>query len=53
MSIDLEEAIRLFDMSEAEEQKANELPWFNELPSQVRQKAKGPPEGRQRLPQRR
>jgi uncharacterized membrane protein (UPF0182 family) len=53
MSIDLEDAIRLFEISEAEEQKANELPWFNELPPQVRQKAKGPPEGRQRLPKRR
>jgi hypothetical protein len=29
------------------------LPWFNELPPQARQKAKGPPEGRPRLPQRR
>ncbi|UCE41016.1 MAG: UPF0182 family protein [Candidatus Aminicenantes bacterium] len=53
MSVDLEEAIRLFEISEAEEQKANELPWFNELPPQVRQKAKRPSEGRQQLPKRR
>lgn len=35
MAITLEEALRLFDISEAEEQKANELPWFRELPQKV------------------
>jgi hypothetical protein len=43
MGITLEEAFRILDISEAEEQKANELPWFNELPSQAKKKAEGLP----------
>jgi len=43
MGITLEEAFRTLDISEAEEQKANELPWFNELPSQAKKKAEGLP----------
>jgi uncharacterized membrane protein (UPF0182 family) len=30
MATSLEEAIRLLDGSEADEQRANELPWFSE-----------------------
>jgi len=53
MAITLEEAIWLLNTTEAEEQKANELPWFNELPPRARQKAKGPPQVRQQAPKRR
>ena len=50
MAVTLDEALRLFETSEAEEQRANELPWFRELPPQARQKAKGPPRIRQQPP---
>lgn len=43
MSIALEEAISFLDITENEEQKANELPWFRELPPAAREKAKGVP----------
>jgi hypothetical protein len=43
MGVTLEEALRVLETSEAEEQRANELPWFRELPQKARQKAKGPP----------
>jgi hypothetical protein len=43
MGVTLEEALRVFETTEAEEQRANELPWFRELPRKARQKAKGPP----------
>jgi len=46
MGIALEEAFRTLDISEAEEQKANELPWFNELPSQAKKKAEGLPQAK-------
>jgi uncharacterized membrane protein (UPF0182 family) len=46
MSVNLEEAIKLFAITEAEEQKANELPWFNELPSQVQKKGEGLPKAK-------
>ena len=47
MAVTLEEAIRLLDTTEAEEQRANELPWFRELPQKAREKAEGPPRSRQ------
>ncbi len=53
MAITLEEALWLLNTTEAEEQKANELPWFNELPPRARQKAKGPPHVRQQAQKRR
>ena len=43
MAMTLDEAIRLLNTTEADEQRANELPWFRELPPQAKQKAKGPP----------
>jgi hypothetical protein len=43
MSVSLEEAIGLMDISEAEEHKANELPWFDELPPAAKKKAQGEP----------
>jgi len=52
MAITLEEALRVLETTEAEEQRANELPWFREPPRKVRQKAKGPSRLRQQ-PQRR
>jgi uncharacterized membrane protein (UPF0182 family) len=42
MAITLEEALRVLETTEAEEQRANELPWFREPPRKARQKAKGP-----------
>jgi uncharacterized membrane protein (UPF0182 family) len=52
MAMTLEEALRVLETTEAEEQRANELPWFRELPRKARQKAKGPSRLRQQ-PQRR
>jgi hypothetical protein len=46
MAVTLEEAIRLLDITEAEEQKANELPWFRELPQKAREKKEGSPRRR-------
>jgi hypothetical protein len=43
MSVSLQEAIGFLDISESEEQKLNELPWFNELPPVARKKAQGVP----------
>jgi len=53
MAITLEEALRLLDVTEAEEQRANELPWWRELPPEAKQKAEGPPKKQQQPPQRR
>ena len=39
MSVSLQEAIGILDISEADEHKANELPWFNELPPAAKKKA--------------
>jgi len=43
MAITLEEALRVLETTEAEEQRANELPWFREMPQKAKQKAKEPP----------
>jgi hypothetical protein len=43
MSVSLQEAIGFLDISESEEHKLNELPWFNELPPVARKKAQGVP----------
>ncbi len=43
MSVSLREAIEFLEITESEEHKANELPWFNELPPVARQKAQGDP----------
>jgi uncharacterized membrane protein (UPF0182 family) len=43
MSTSLEGALRLLDISEAEEQRANELPWFRELRPPGLERAGGPP----------
>jgi len=50
MAITLDKALRLLDITEAEEQRANELPWFRELPPQAMQKVEGPPWIRQQPP---
>ena len=50
MAITIDKALRLLDITEAEEQRANELPWFRELTPQVIKKAKGPPGIRQQPP---
>lgn len=50
MAVALDEALRLLGATEAEERRANELPWFRELPPQAAQKAKGPPRIRQQPP---
>jgi hypothetical protein len=52
MGVTLEEALGVLEITEAQEQRANELPWFRELPRKARQKAKGPSRLRQQ-PQRR
>jgi uncharacterized membrane protein (UPF0182 family) len=46
MGVTLEDAFRLFDITEDEEQKANELPWFNELPAAAKKKAEGLPKAK-------
>ncbi len=43
MSVSLQEAIGFLDISESEEHKLNELPWFNELPPAAKKKAQGVP----------
>ncbi len=40
MAVTLEEALWLLDSTEAEEQKANELPWFQELPQKAKKAIK-------------
>ena len=40
MAVSLEEALWLLESTEAEEQKANELPWFQELPQKAKKAIK-------------
>jgi hypothetical protein len=53
MAMTLEDALRVLETTEAEEQRANELPWFRELPQKARQKAKGSPRLQPQQPKRR
>ncbi|UCC39660.1 MAG: UPF0182 family protein [Candidatus Aminicenantes bacterium] len=53
MAITLDEALRLLGTTEDEEQKANELPWFRELPRKAKKKAERELKSRQQLPKRR
>ncbi len=53
MGVTLEEALRVLETTEAEEQRANELPWFRELPQKARQKVKRSPKLQPQQPKRR
>jgi len=53
MAVSLEEALWLLESTEAEEQKANELPWFQELPQKEKKAIKDSNQLRQPPSQRR
>jgi len=47
MAVSLEEALWMLESTEAEEQRANELPWFQELPQKAKQAIKQSNQNRQ------